>query len=241
MLRKPLFFPVSSTQPSSSKATLHRKKMGNTDTNETARTTKPCSEYRLSELKAFDETKAGVKGLVDAGVKKIPSLFHHHPDKYEKASNIGNTCHVIPVIDLAAIDKDPSIRHELVEIIREASETWGFFQVVNHGIPVSVLKEIKDGVQRFFDQETEVKKEFYTRDHSRLFVYNSNFDLYSTPALNWRDTFICYLAPNTPKSEDLPAVCRYVCVSLYVFLQHRLLRSRYSGLKTYICLNEILC
>ncbi|KAF7018760.1 hypothetical protein CFC21_032014 [Triticum aestivum] len=32
---------------------------------------------RLHALKAFDDTKAGVKGLVDAGITTIPSIFHH--------------------------------------------------------------------------------------------------------------------------------------------------------------------
>ncbi|KAJ1395811.1 Oxoglutarate/iron-dependent dioxygenase [Sesbania bispinosa] len=165
-------------------------------------------ENRLCELKAFDDTKAGVKGLVDEGVTKIPSLFHHPPDKFVKASNLGNTEHIIPVIDLANVSKDPSIRQEIVSRIREASETWGFFQVVNHGIPLTVLEEIKNGVRRFYEQDTEVKKELYSHDQMRPFMYNSNFDLYSSPALNWRDTFMCYLAPNTPKPEDLPEVCR---------------------------------
>ncbi|KAG4950440.1 hypothetical protein JHK86_043679 [Glycine max] len=80
----------------------------------------------------------------------------------------------------------------------------GFFQVVNHGIPVTVLEDFKDGVQRFYEQDTEVKKELYTRDEMRPFVYNNNYDLYSSPALNWRDTFMCYLAHNPPKHEDLP-------------------------------------
>ncbi|GMN32934.1 hypothetical protein TIFTF001_041832 [Ficus carica] len=31
---------------------------------------------RLSQLKAFDETKAGVKGLVDFGVTEIPHIFY---------------------------------------------------------------------------------------------------------------------------------------------------------------------
>ena len=182
--------------------------MGVTSTNEISGkvTNKPESD-RISELKAFDDTKAGVKGLVDAGITNIPTLFHHPPDKFEKASNSKNE-HVIPVIDLSGIHGDPTTRERIVERLREASETWGFFQVVNHGIPLNVLEEMKNGVRRFYEQDFEVKKEFYSRDQMRSFFYNSNFDLYSSPALNWRDTFICYLAPDTPKPEDFPAACR---------------------------------
>lgn len=163
---------------------------------------------RLQGLKAFDETKAGVKGLVDQGILKIPTLFHHPPDKYGKSTNSTSTQHVIPVIDLANTGKDPNTRQEVISKIKEASETWGFFQVVNHGIPLNVLEDMKDGVIRFFEQDTEVKKEMYTRDQTRPLVYNSNFDLYSSPALNWRDTLACMMAPNAPKPEDLPLVCR---------------------------------
>ncbi|KAF1885103.1 hypothetical protein Lal_00028992 [Lupinus albus] len=177
--------------------------MVGTTTNEIAGTVSD----RMYELKAFDDTKAGVKGLVDAGIAKVPSLFHHPPDKFGKASHLGNTEHVIPVIDLSGVDKDPSTHQEIVSRIREASETWGFFQVVNHGIPVSVLNDMKDGVRRFFEQDIEVKKEVYTRE-LKPFMYNSNLNLYSSPALNWKDTFACHLAPNTPKPEELPQVCR---------------------------------
>ena len=34
---------------------------------------------RLSELKAFDDTKAGGKGLVDAGVTTVPAIFRTPP------------------------------------------------------------------------------------------------------------------------------------------------------------------
>nr|KYP60021.1 1-aminocyclopropane-1-carboxylate oxidase isogeny 1 [Cajanus cajan] len=171
-------------------------------------TTDPEFDFVLSQRKAFDETQAGVKGLVDAGVKSVPTLFLHQPQKFEKASNLGNIRHVIPVIDLANIGKDPSKRQGLVDIVKEASETWGFFQVMNHDIPVSVLEEIKNGVKRFHELDTEAKKEFYSRDRSRSFLYNSNFDLYgSQPALNWRDSFRCRLYPDT-KPEEIPLVCR---------------------------------
>jgi hypothetical protein len=128
-------------------------------------TTKPNLDSIMNERKAFDETKAGVKGLVDGGLKKIPELFHHQPDKYEKANNMSN---VIPVIDLAdSDDKDSSIHQGIVKKVKKACETLGFFQVVNHGISLRVLDEMKDGVKRFYEQDTEVKKDFYTRDISR--------------------------------------------------------------------------
>ncbi|XP_028780647.1 1-aminocyclopropane-1-carboxylate oxidase homolog 1-like [Neltuma alba] len=178
---------------------IKRSKMGITRKSE--------SEDQI-ERKAFDDTKAGVKGLVDAGVTKIPPLFRHPLDHSEQPSNLGDTKHVIPVIDLTDGDKVPSKRQEIVTRVREASETWGFFQVVNHGIPLHVLDEIINGVRMFHEQDLDVKKELYTRDLMKPFLYNSNFDLYSSPALNWRDTFRCYIAPNPPKPEELPEVCR---------------------------------
>ncbi|KAI9087417.1 hypothetical protein K1719_030557 [Acacia pycnantha] len=141
-------------------------------------------------------------------VTKIPPLFHHPPDQSVQASNLVDTKHVIPVIELTDVDKGPSKRQETVERVREASETWGFFQVVNHGIPLHVLDEIIDGVGNFHEQDLEVKKKLYTRDQMATFGYNSNFDLYSSPALNWMDTFLYCIAPNPPKPEDLPQVCR---------------------------------
>ncbi|XP_062089639.1 1-aminocyclopropane-1-carboxylate oxidase homolog 11-like [Humulus lupulus] len=62
----------------------------------------------------------------------------------------------IPVIDLEGLDKDDVRRKKIVEKIGKASESSGFFQIINHGIPESVLKEMKEGVRRFFDQETEL-------------------------------------------------------------------------------------
>nr|KAJ0217516.1 hypothetical protein LSAT_V11C300150590 [Lactuca sativa] len=154
---------------------------------------------RLTELKAFDQTKTGVKGLVDAGIRQIPRIFIHPPETSPKTS----TTFEIPVVDLGSTD-----RASTVEVILAASENLGFFQVVNHGIPVSVMDEMLQGVRRFHEQDLEVKKRLYSRDFSRSVVYNSNFDLYSSPATNWRDTFSSFMGPSTPPPEELPEVCR---------------------------------
>ncbi|PRQ36489.1 putative deacetoxyvindoline 4-hydroxylase [Rosa chinensis] len=177
-----------------------------TNTNEVAAT----NYDRKSELKAFDDTKNGVKGLVDAGITEIPRIFHHPPDQYNisNTSDSEETKFSILVIDLGGLS-DPTTQKEIVAKVGEASETWGFFQIVNHGIPVAVLDEIQNGVRGFYDQDAEVKKQFYSRDDfSRPLQYNSNFDLYSAPSTNWRDTFMCYMAPTPTKPEDLPQVFR---------------------------------
>ncbi|KAH6768471.1 2-oxoglutarate and oxygenase superfamily protein [Perilla frutescens var. frutescens] len=160
---------------------------------------------RFSELKAFDETKAGVKGLVDSGATKIPQIFITPPDGIDKASEVDWS---IPVIDLGGGVGNPIGRKEAVEIIREATATWGFFQVVNHGIPKKVLDEMVQGVRRFYEQDLDIKKEWYTRDGSKTVVYNSNFDLFSAASANWRDTSYCNMAPKSPSPDDLPETCR---------------------------------
>ncbi|KAJ6356207.1 hypothetical protein OIU78_004338 [Salix suchowensis] len=125
------------------------------------------SDYdRQSELKAFDDTKAGVKGLVDAGVTKIPRIF------------IQEQC----------------------------------AKVVNHGIPRNVLEDMIDGIHRFHHQDVEVKKGFYSRDQTLKVLYNSNFDLYRTPAASWRDTLTCVMAPNPPNPEEFPPICRDILI-----------------------------
>lgn len=162
---------------------------------------------RTSELIAFDNTKAGVKGLVDAGVTKVPTIFYTPQDKYSNGPEVNQFS--IPVIDLDGITKNPVQHREIVEKIREASEVWGFFQVINHGIPQNVLEEMLHGARRFYEQDTEIKKRWYTRDNSKRVVHNSNFDLFRSASANWRDTTYCSMAPDPPPADELPEACRY--------------------------------
>ncbi|KAM3324916.1 1-aminocyclopropane-1-carboxylate oxidase 1 [Capsicum chacoense] len=167
---------------------------------------------RKSELEAFDDTKAGVKGLVDAGISKVPQIFISPPNTSTNNSNPTTGQFIFPVIDLQGINDNQINRKKVVEEVRDASETWGFFQVINHGIPFDVLEEMIRGARSFHEQNTEIKKQWYTREFTKKVVYNSNFDLYSAPATNWRDTFFCIMAPNPPSFEELPQICRDIIV-----------------------------
>ncbi|XVF62908.1 hypothetical protein PTKIN_Ptkin09bG0046400 [Pterospermum kingtungense] len=167
---------------------------------------------RASEVKAFDDTKAGVKGLVDDGITEVPRMFHQPPDKFEKTSVPGETQFSIPVIDLEGVKQNPATRKEIVDKVLNASKKWGFFQVINHGVPVSILEEMKDRVCRFFQLDVEVKKQFYTRDNVKSVVHNCNFDLLTALSANWRDSIYCDMAPNPPKPEELPEPFRDIVV-----------------------------
>ncbi|XP_011091222.1 1-aminocyclopropane-1-carboxylate oxidase homolog 1 [Sesamum indicum] len=164
---------------------------------------------RLSELKAFDEMKAGVKGLVDAGITKVPRIFYSQTDGFDRAPADD---FAIPLIDIDAVEKNPSLRTSVVDRVRDASGKWGFFQVVNHGIPGSVLEEMLEGVRRFYEQDAEVKKQWYTRDGLKTVVYNSNYNLYAAESVDWRDTTYICMAPTPPDPEDLPLECRDIIV-----------------------------
>ncbi|KAI5348014.1 hypothetical protein L3X38_000901 [Prunus dulcis] len=105
---------------------------------------------RMSELKAFDATKAGVKGLLYTDLTKIPSIFYSssRPSFDEKKLQSDDQglkyrefrkYRCVPIIDLRGIQNDAVSRARVVEKVRHASEKWGFFQ------------------------DSEVKKEFYSR------------------------------------------------------------------------------
>ncbi|XP_022942324.1 1-aminocyclopropane-1-carboxylate oxidase homolog 1-like isoform X3 [Cucurbita moschata] len=166
------------------------------------------SYHRPTELKAFDDTKSGVKGLVDAGITEIPRIFYQPPESNDSGHVSDETQIHIPMINLDHIGKTPLKRKYTVDRIREASEKFGFFQLINHGIPVSVLEEMKDGVRRFHEQETELKKQYYSRNLTKPLIYTSNFDLYSAPTTNWRDAFRYISVPSSHNPEDLPEICR---------------------------------
>ncbi|CAA7033477.1 unnamed protein product [Microthlaspi erraticum] len=165
---------------------------------------------RAGEVKAFDEKKIGVKGLVDAGITQIPRIFHHPNVTVTNPSKPSLTV-VIPTIDLGlGLGGGTVTRESVVAKVRDAVRKFGFFQAINHGIPIDVMEKMKRGIRGFHEQDPQVKRGFYSRDINRKVKYNTNFDLYTSQAANWRDTLTTVMAPNVPSAEDLPETCREI-------------------------------
>ncbi|KAJ8759458.1 hypothetical protein K2173_007003 [Erythroxylum novogranatense] len=167
---------------------------------------------RQKELEAFDESKAGVKGLVDAGIVKIPSIFVLPTSEFSSVkADSDAVCNLeVPVINLKDARQDVIRRKEIIKAIQQASEEWGLFQVVDHGMSSDVMSEMIEGVRRFHEHSKEVKMEYYTRDDSKKVRFVSNYDLYQAKAANWRDTVYFLMEPDAPSPEEIPEACREI-------------------------------
>lgn len=163
---------------------------------------------RLEMLKASEETEAGVKGLTDAGLLKVPKIFVRPPEELAEALTDKKIQIQVPVIDLGGI-RDADRRKEIVGEVRTAAETWGFFQAVNHGIPLTVLDGMIDGVRKFNEQGVEEKKKYYSRDRTRTVIFNSSYDLFTSRTASWKDTLtISFSGSNQIDQRLLPSSCR---------------------------------
>lgn len=180
------------------------------------------------EKLAFDESMLGVKGLVDSGIKKIPSMFIHEniieeklKSKSKSKSNQQNNNYQVPIIDIGCVDGGDSDRSKIVDRLRDACENWGFFQIVNHGIPSTLMEKAIEATFKFHEQDPEIKKKYYSRDTKRRVIFSTNFFVYNTSKVTWKDSFLCQIAPVDPDWEELPEMFRYIRKFLLIKKKNR--------------------
>lgn len=157
------------------------------------------------ELKEFLDTKAGVKGLVDSGVAKIPRIFIK-PEEDQSSLQTTCTTHLqFPIIDLNSIESGQRI--QIVNNIRQAAQTWGCFLVINNGFPVSLQETILDRARQFHEQPQEVKAPWYSLDAQRRVRFYSNGYFSASTSAQWRDILTFFHVEELQK-EQIPQVCR---------------------------------
>ncbi|KAK9170376.1 hypothetical protein Syun_002516 [Stephania yunnanensis] len=163
-----------------------------------ALTTTPTSTTHdfAKEVKDFDDSKMGVKDLLDSGVTTIPKIFMYPPEILAdlKPCNLE-----IPTIDLS------HPREEVIEQIKRASHDWGFYQIINHGISNEVIDQTINAFKSFYELPMEAKKKYHHMDPKVAFY--SNFNIFHSKAVNWKDSLRVFMAPNPPEMDQMPSVC----------------------------------
>ncbi|KAJ6718934.1 1-AMINOCYCLOPROPANE-1-CARBOXYLATE OXIDASE-like protein 4-LIKE [Salix purpurea] len=171
-------------------------------------------EYdRSKEVRQFDDSKIGVKGLIDSGITSIPKFFIHSAEtlsdlKPKRSSRLPDSeSNLIPTIDISGLE-DSNRRSAVVDKVGRACREFGFFQVVNHGVPLEVLDRTIGSIKGFHELPTEEKMRWYRREMGTGVSFLSNVDLFHSKAASWRDTLQMTLGPNLPELEEIPGVCR---------------------------------
>ncbi|PWA96755.1 2-oxoglutarate (2OG) and Fe(II)-dependent oxygenase superfamily protein [Artemisia annua] len=115
----------------------------------------------------------GVKGLVDSGLTEVPGQYIQPPIHRIKKQNASVSLENM-TFDLSELD-GPN-HDQVVKSIAHAAETLGFFQVVNHGVPIELLESLKVSAHEFFNQPSE-KKAVYLKgvSPSPMVKYGTSF------------------------------------------------------------------
>nr|KYP38198.1 Naringenin,2-oxoglutarate 3-dioxygenase [Cajanus cajan] len=139
--------------------------------------------------------------------KTLESSFVRDEDERPKVA-YNHFSNEVPVISLAGIDEVDGRRGEICKKIVEACESWGIFQVVDHGVDVKLVSEMTRLAREFFALPPEEKLRFDMSGGKKGgFIVSSH--LQGEAVQDWREivTYFSYPIrerdysrwPNTPE------------------------------------------
>ncbi|KAL6626305.1 hypothetical protein ACP70R_030031 [Stipagrostis hirtigluma subsp. patula] len=108
----------------------------------------------------------------------------------------------IPVVDLGRL-LDPQSSEEEVANLGSACHHWGFFQgmqLINHGVPDEVIRDVRRDVAEFFKLPLEAKKALAQLPDS-IEGYGQSFVFSDAQKLDWAD--MLYLMVRPAESRDM--------------------------------------
>ncbi|KAL7120954.1 hypothetical protein ACP275_02G154000 [Erythranthe tilingii] len=121
-----------------------------------------------------------------------------------KQQHCSSTRASLPVIDLSSLD-DPLLRSRLVDQVFLACKEFGFFQVTNHGIPVSFTKDALDVAKEFFDLPNETKIRIASTDIHEPVRYGTSLNHIKDKVQYWRDFIKHYSHPISTWIDSWPS------------------------------------
>ncbi|XP_004243300.1 2-oxoglutarate-dependent dioxygenase 19 [Solanum lycopersicum] len=147
--------------------------------------------------------KKGVKYLVDnsKNMKMVPLEFVLPIPEGERPSMAIDGS--IPVIDMSGLN-GPVVQQRLstIHAISSACAEWGFFRVTNHGIKESLMDEMVQVVEEFFNLPLEEKMKYGSDDVMDPVRYGTSLTTTRKHALHWRD-FLRHYGGLTPHTYHL--------------------------------------
>ncbi|EOY06474.1 2-oxoglutarate and Fe(II)-dependent oxygenase superfamily protein isoform 2 [Theobroma cacao] len=144
-----------------------------------------------------------VQELRKARPTSIPERFVRDMAERPKHAATLVSASDIPIIDLCKLMKRDKDEHQSEAMqLKTACEEWGFFQVVNHGIDLSVLENIEKVAKDFFMLPLEEKKKYpmapgTVQGYGQAFVFSEN------QKLDWCNMFALGVEPPCIRNPKL--------------------------------------
>ncbi|CAN6545364.1 unnamed protein product [Malus baccata var. baccata] len=133
----------------------------------------------------------------------LPESFIWPPDSRPGKLAAAPSCKNIPVIDLGGAEGGDHTY--IIHQILEASQEFGFFQVINHGISDTMLSDTMSVLKEFFELPLEDKASVYSEDPQKsckLFSSSVHYDAEDVHL--WRDVLRHTCHPLVEYLQDWP-------------------------------------
>lgn len=138
-------------------------------------------------------------------------------------SNVVDEQAEVPVIDLASLLEPSEVRTRELGVVRQigkACEEWGFFQVINHGIPAELMEEVLETSRIFFEYPAQEKMKVRTQARGgKQSAIPTGYNVYQPCRWDSYDNLYYLTDPAACNAfpEDLPQL-RLAIEKLLIFL-----------------------
>ncbi|KAL5989090.1 Flavanone 3-dioxygenase 2 [Asimina triloba] len=119
----------------------------------------------------------------------------------------------IPLIDLGGDD-----RNGIISQIGEACRSYGFFKIINHGMPEESIRQMMGIAREFFHMPVEEKMKYYSDDPAKKMRLSTSFNVRKETVHNWRDYLRLHCHPLeefVPDWPSTPASFKYLSIFCY--------------------------
>ncbi|KAH7862805.1 hypothetical protein Vadar_009802 [Vaccinium darrowii] len=112
-------------------------------------------------------------------------------------------CKDIPVIDLA--QAEGLHQYEIIQKMMKASQEFGIFQVINHGISEELMDDTMMLFKEFFDMPADDKAVYFSEDQTKSFhLFTGKYCPQVSKVDNWRDVLRHKCQPLQEKIQSWP-------------------------------------
>ncbi|CAI9783145.1 unnamed protein product [Fraxinus pennsylvanica] len=159
----------------------------------------------------------GVKHLFENGIEHVPKKYilpaSDRPNVVNERSHGADNLE-LPIIDFAEL-QGPN-RSQVLNSLASACENYGFFQLVNHGIPYEITSDMVDVSKRFFELPFSQREKYMSADMGSPVRYGTSYNQTNDSVFCWRDflKLVCHPLPDAlPHWPSSPLDFRKLAVS----------------------------